>query len=68
MLKYIFYYLAVFCCVEVLVELLVCDWDFVNVVNIKLVLNVLFVFIFSIIGLEYEKKIYKIISVINERC
>lgn len=60
--------MAVFCCVVVLVELLVCDWDFVNVVNIKLVLNVLFVFIFSIIGLEYEKKIYKIISVINERC
>lgn len=62
------YYLAVLCCVVALVELPVCDWDSANVANTKLASNALSASILSTIGLEYEKKIHKIISVTNERC
>lgn len=63
-----YYYLAVLCCVVELVELPVCDRDSANVANTKLASNALSASILSTIGLEYEKKIHKIISVTNERC
>lgn len=62
------YYLAVLCCVVALDELPVCEWDSANVANTKLASNALSASILSTIGLEYEKKIHKIISVTNERC